>query len=40
MLLLLLTNISIILLILLLSSFINEHTGVQKINSKKRKHTI
>ena len=39
-LLLLLTNISIILLILLLSSFINEHTGVQKIKSKKRKYTI
>ena len=36
---LILTNISIILLILLLSSFINEHTGVQKINSKKRKYT-
>ena len=37
---LILTNISIILLILLLSSFINEHTGVQKIKSKKRKYTI
>ena len=37
---LILTNISIILLILLLSSFINEHTGAQKINSKKRKYTI
>ena len=38
--LIILTNISIILLILLLSSFINEYTGVQKIKSKKRKYTI